>query len=401
MRNIFLRTCIIFLGLVVLLVQKSNAFNSSNKKDTTPVELTEEVKLLKEQVAVLNSKTTGGGGSSSEVIAQLERDKYQKNYQIIIRGIEIINDLKTASQEILNARSQNIFSKKITDINNIQSEALGFQLTEVILQSIKSNIEQLPVEKPQKDRLMSQVSNFMDVIKGVFPPVNIISNVLSAVSNFTIFKSKFIKISRNEDSIATESINPVSKEVLKKITEQLLPYIKFYDQLNTANLKYETALNLHIVQNKDYIESITVLSDGIKEIIDLDNSIIDQVNTLLETQKSGAPGFDFALKNSDEKIRKLVVACYSVFDLVDKYKKFTNDYVNILIDYHNNNITILQSAKQLPIKDDMKIEQMIADLNSIRNGDPAKGLVSFEEIYKKRLGTILNKLKKMNDERYK
>jgi len=374
--------------------------NSSDKKDTTPVVLMDEIRVLKEQVIALNSKS-GGGVGSSEVIAQLERDKYQKNYQIIIRGIEIINDLNTASREILNARSQNIFSKKITDINNIQSEALGFQLTEVILQSIRSNIEQLPVEKPQKDRLMSQVSNFMDVIKGVFPPVNIISNVLSAVSNFTIFKSKFIKISRNEDSISTESINPVSKEVLKKITEQLLPYIKFYDQLNTANLKYETALNLHIVQNKDYIESITVLSDGIKEIIDLDNSIIDQVNTLLETQKSGAPGFDFALKNSDEKIRKLVVACYSVFDLVDKYKKFTNDFINILIDYHNMNITILQSAKQLPIKDDMKIEQMIADLNSIRNGDPAKGLVSFEEIYKKRLGTILNKLKKMNDERYK
>ena len=400
MRKSFLRTIFIFSALVVLFVQKSNAFNFSDKKDTTPVVLMEEIRVLKEQVIALNSKS-GGGVGSSEVIAQLERDKYQKNYQIIIRGIEIINDLNTASREILNARSQNIFSKKITDINNIQSEALGFQLTEVILQSIRSNIEQLPVEKPQKDRLMSQVSNFMDVIKGVFPPVNIISNVLSAVSNFTIFKSKFIKISRNEDSISTESINPVSKEVLKKITEQLLPYIKFYDQLNTANLKYETALNLHIVQNKDYIESITVLSDGIKEIIDLDNSIIDQVNTLLETQKSGAPGFDFALKNSDEKIRKLVVACYSVFDLVDKYKKFTNDFINILIDYHNMNITILQSAKQLPIKDDMKIEQMITDLNSIRNGDPAKGLVSFEEIYKKRLGTILNKLKKMNDERYK
>ena len=399
MCNIFLRKIFIFSSLFVLLVQKGNASNSLNTKDTTPVTLMEEVRLLKEQVVALNSKS--GAVGSTEVISQLERDKYQKNYQIIIRGIEIINDLITASREILNARSQNIFSKKITDINNIQSETLGFQLTEVILQSIKSNIEQLPVEKPQKDRLMNQVTNFMDVIKGVFPPVAIISTVLSAVSNFTIFKSKILKISRNEDSIVTESINPVGKDVLKKITEQLLPYIKFYDQLNLANIKYETALNLHIVQNKDYIESITVLADGIKEIIDMDNSIIDQVNTLLEIQKSGSPGFDYALKNSDEKIRKLVVACYSVFDLVDKYKKFTNDFVNILIDYHNMNITILQSAKQLPVKDDMKIEQMIADLNSIRNGDPAKGLVSFEEIYKKRLGTILNKLRKMNDERYK
>lgn len=398
----FCNILILSFGLFLVCVQKSYAFDTLNTSDSTPAILMEEIRLLKEQVNNLINKSTGSGGmGTSELITQIEKQKYQKNYAIVLRGIELINDLNTASREILTARSQNILAKKITDINNIQSDALGFQLVDIIIQAIKNNIQELPIEKPQKERLVNQVSNFVDVIKGVFPPISIISNVLSAVSNFTIFKSRVERKSRNEDTVITESSNPVNKETLKKITDQLLPYIKFYDELNRANATYENALYQHIVQNKDYIESITNLIDGIKEIIDLDNSIGDQVNTLFEIQKSSSPGFDYSLKNNDENLRKLVIACYAVFDLVDKHKKFTNDFINILIDYYNLNVKILEKAKSLPVKDDTKIDQLIADLNAIRSGDPAKGLTSFEENYKKRLATIMNKLKKMNEERFK
>ncbi len=388
--------------MFLVCVQKSYAFDTMTASDSTPAILMEEIRLLKEQMNnLINKSTATGGMGTSELITQIEKQKYQKNYAIVLRGIELINDLNTASREILTARSQNILAKKITDINNIQSDALGFQLVDIIIQAIKNNIQELPIEKPQKERLVNQVSNFVDVIKGVFPPISIISNVLSAVSNFTIFKSRVERKSRNEDTVITESSNPVNKETLKKITDQLLPYIKFYDELNRANATYENALYQHIVQNKDYIESITNLIDGIKEIIDLDNSIGDQVNTLFEIQKSSSPGFDYSLKNNDENLRKLVIACYAVFDLVDKHKKFTNDFINILIDYYNLNVKILEKAKSLPVKDDTKIDQLIADLNAIRSGDPAKGLTSFEENYKKRLATIMNKLKKMNEERFK
>lgn len=398
----FCNILIISFGLFLVCVQKSYAFDTMTASDSTPAILMEEIRLLKEQMNnLINKSTATGGMGTSELITQIEKQKYQKNYAIVLRGIELINDLNTASREILTARSQNILAKKITDINNIQSDALGFQLVDIIIQAIKNNIQELPIEKPQKERLVNQVSNFVDVIKGVFPPISIISNVLSAVSNFTIFKSRVERKSRNEDTVITESSNPVNKETLKKITDQLLPYIKFYDELNRANATYENALYQHIVQNKDYIESITNLIDGIKEIIDLDNSIGDQVNTLFEIQKSSSPGFDYSLKNNDENLRKLVIACYAVFDLVDKHKKFTNDFINILIDYYNLNVKILEKAKSLPVKDDTKIDQLIADLNAIRSGDPAKGLTSFEENYKKRLATIMNKLKKMNEERFK
>ncbi len=401
MKKYIYKTILVLYCICMVSIMNCYGFNPGNVRDSTPQVIMEEIRQMKLQMSNLITNPNAGGNVATEFILQIEKDKYKKNYAIVLRGIELINDLNLASREILTARSQNILAKKITDINNIQSDALGFQLVDIIIQAIKNNIQELPVEKPEKDRLINQVGNFVDVMKGVFPPLNIISTVISAVSSFTVVKSRVEKKSRTEDVIVNESTTPVNKEVLKKITDQLLPYIKFYDELNKANNSYEYALNQHTIQNKDYIESVDNLIAGIKSIIDLDNSIGEQVNTLFEIQKSSSPGFDFAIKNNDENLRKLVIACYAIFDLVDKHKKFTNDFINIQIDYYNQNVTILEKARTLPVKDDLKINQLIADLNSIRNGDAAKGLVSFEENYKKRLSTILNKLKKMNEERFK
>ena len=85
---------------------------------------------------------------------QTEKSQYDKNYQLIIRGVDMIQELHNGSLQILTARNQNIFTKKVADINNPSSDALGFQLLDVIIKSVEENIANLTtIEKPEKARL--------------------------------------------------------------------------------------------------------------------------------------------------------------------------------------------------------------------------------------------------------
>jgi len=76
---------------------------------------------------------------------QSEKIKYLRNYQLVLYGIEIIKEIKQGTVEISSARSQNILYKKIIDINNPSSDALGFQLMEVIDKTLEDNINALPL----------------------------------------------------------------------------------------------------------------------------------------------------------------------------------------------------------------------------------------------------------------
>ena len=90
-----------------------------------------------------------------------------------------------------------------------------------------------------------------------------------------------------------------------------------------------------------------------------------------------------------------------MLELVDTYKKFTNDFIQIQSDYFTGNISILEKkAKILPVKDDIKIDKMLNELNQLKNGNPGEGIIGFDVAYKERLSIILTKLNKVNQIRY-
>ncbi len=191
--------------------------------------------------------------------------------------------------------------------------------------------------------------------------------------------------------------NPITAPIIKKISDQLLPYIDFYTELNKNNSMFENALYQHAVQYRDYMEEVNTLKENIEKSININESIGSKINDLFDISNSSSPDFDYKTKLNNETLKELVGNCISVFDLVDKYKKFANDYMIIQDDFYKNNLAILEKkAKRLPFKDENKINQLISDLSQLKNGNPSENITGFDVSNKMRLKSILAKVNIIN-----
>jgi hypothetical protein len=101
-----------------------------------------------------------------------------------------------------------------------------------------------------------------------------------------------------------------------------------------------------VVQYKDYIETLYTIKQNIEKYIDLNNSIADQVNKIFEYDKHVTAGFNYKAVLATEQVKSLKIDAYSVFDLVEQYKKFTNDFVLIQNDFYLSNINILEKKPE-------------------------------------------------------
>ncbi|HEX7845831.1 MAG TPA: hypothetical protein VF476_08545 [Chitinophagaceae bacterium] len=353
-----------------------------NNKD-----LSTEITKLKEMVRQLQENEL-----------QSDKIKYQKNYQLIINGLETIKEMQQGIMEITGARSQNILYKKLIDINNPTSEVLGFQLIDVINKTLEENINAITsLAEGDKKRLKGQTSGLFEGLKRAFPPLQIITGAFSAISSFTTYKTRVEKIGRKADSIIVDVTNPITQEVIGRMSGNLQPYIVFYNELNKVNAVFENALYQHEVEYKDFIEEVSLLRQAIEKRINLGESVSSQVVELFDLTNSSAQDFNYKSKLENEPIRELVGNCVNVFELVDRYKKFTNDFVTIQDDFYRSNLELLsKKAKYLPYKDVAKIDQLITDLDLLKNGNNATNTAGFDASYKLRLKGLLSKLYAVN-----
>ena len=332
---------------------------------------------------------------------QSDKAKYQKNHQLIVNGIEIIKEIHQGTVEIAGARSQNILYKKLIDINNPGSEVLGFQLLEVINKILEENISLLPLVNQEKKRLKGIVGNLFDGLKKTFPPLQVITSAFSAISSFNIFKPRLEKLNKKADSLIIEVENPITAPIIQKINEQLLPYIEFYTDLNKINSNFEYALYQHVVEYRDYVDEVKTLKETIEKNINLNESIGNKINELFDITNSSAINFNYKEKLNSEIIKELISNCIGIYDLVDRYKKFSNDFLYIQDDFYKNNIALLEKkAKKLPYKDDAKIDDLVKDIKELKNGNAAENITGFDVSNKMRLKSILTKVNYVNRLRY-
>lgn len=380
-----MKKVVLILTACLFLLQSSNAQGDNNS-----VNLSQEVGQLKQVITELKNNEL-----------QSEKVKYQKNYQLVLYGIEIINEIRQGTMDVASARSQNILYKKLIDVNNPASEAAGFQLIEVIDKTLSDNINLLPIAEKEKTRLRGQVSNFVDGVKRIFPPLQIITGVVSMISSFTSYQPKIEKISKRTDSLIVEATNPITKEILAKINTQLAPYIDFYQELNRVNNAFENALYQHVIAYRDFMDEVNTAKESISEDINTNQSIGEQINKLFDLENSSGLDFDFKKKNEDPAIRNLAGNCINVYSLVDRYKKFISDFVAVQEDFYKNNIVILdQKARKLPFKDEAKINKLIDDLTEVQNGNKEESIAGFNESYKQKIKSITAKIVALNRTRF-
>jgi len=376
--------------LIILVILYGLQARPQGNSEINTGNLADEVARLKEMIK---------GLQENEI--QSEKVRYLRNYQLVLYGIEIIKEIKQGTVEISSARSQNILYKKIIDINNPSSDALGFQLVEVIDKSLEDNINALPLVDSEKKRLKGQVAGLVDGIKKVFPPLQIISSAVSMISSFTTFKTRLEKLDRKTDSFVVEASYPITKEIISKINVQMAPYIDFYNQLNKVNSTYENALYSHVIEYKDFIEDVATLQTALESSLNMNESIGEQINTVFDLPNSSRQDFDYRKANENEKIRNLAGHCLNVYDLVERYKKFTGDFIAIQEGFYKDYITLLEEkAKKLPIKDDDRITRLVTDLNNIKKGNPAENIIGFDETYKSKLKSITTKVVALNRTRF-
>ena len=328
---------------------------------------------------------------------QSDRAKYQKNYQLIINGLDIVKEMHQGTMEITGARSQNLLYKKLIDINNPSTDVLGFQLLDVLINTLENNISLLPLLEKEKSRLKNQVSNIFEGLKKMVPPLQIITSAISIVSSFTTYQPRIEKLSKKADSLVVDVTNPVTKQVMQKITAQLEPYISFYTELNRTNAAFENALYQHQIEYRDFIDELNTLKDLVEKKINLNESLSEQINRVFDITNSSALDFNYKEKLDKDTVQDLLGNCLGIYELVDRYKKFTNDFIVIQDDFYQANLQILQTiAKNLPFKDAGKIDGLISELNQLKNGDPATKTAAFDASYKLRLKSILTKLYSVN-----
>ena len=378
-----------FIALLMLLV-RFPGWSQPSTDAAAGSNLADEVARLKEIIK---------GLQENEI--QSEKIKYLRNYQLVLYGIEIIKEIKQGTVEISSARSQNILYKKIIDINNPSSDALGFQLMEVIDKTLEDNINALPLVDGEKKRLKGQVSGLVEGLKRTFPPLQIISSAVSMISSFTTYKTRMEKLDRKTDSIIVDATYPITKEIISKINLQMAPYIDFYNQLNKVNSTYENALYNHVIEYRDFIDEVSNVQTVLEGSLDMNESIGEQINGVFDLANSSRQDFDYKKINENEKIRSLAGNCLSVYDLVERYKKFTSDFIAIQDGFYKDYISLLEEkAKKLPIKDDDRITKLITDLNNIKKGNPAENIIGFDETYKSKLKSITTKVVALNRTRF-
>ena len=376
--------------IVILLMLSGLHSRPQGTTDINTNNLVDEVAKLKEVIK---------GLQENEI--QSEKIKYMRNYQLVLYGIEIIKEIKQGTIEISSARSQNILYKKIIDINNPSSDALGFQLMDVIDKTLEDNINALPLVDGEKKRLKGQVSGLVEGLKRTFPPLQIISSAVSMISSFTTYKTRMERLDRKTDSIIVEASYPITKEIISQINLQMAPYIDFYNQLNKVNSTYENALYNHVIEYKDFIDEVANLQTMLEGALDMNESIGEKINNVFDLANSSRQDVDYKKINENDKIRNLAGNCLSVFDLVERYKKFTSDFIAIQDGFYRDYISLLEErAKKLPIKDDDRIAKLITDLNNIKKGNPSENIIGFDETYKSKLKSITTKVVALNRTRF-
>ena len=363
-----------------------SGFSQVKQTSYSTAQLSGEITKLKEMIQELKDNDL-----------QSDRARYQKNYQLIVNGIEIIKEMHQGTVEISAARSQNILYKKLLDVNNPSSEALGFQLTDVINKVLEENINLLPLADGEKKRMKSTIGNLFEGLKRTIPPLQLITTAFSAISSFTSISTRMEKLDKKAESLVVEATSPITKEILQKISTQLNPYIEFYSSLNKTNTIFETALYQHGVEYRDFIEEVAALKRDLEKKININQSIGSQVNLLFDLSNSSLQDFNYKQKLDSDVIKDLVSSCGSVYDLVDRYKKFTNDFIIIQDDFYKNNSELLKNnAKKLPLRDDAKIDQLLGELDNLKNGNPQQNITGFDASYKLRLQSILAKVVTIN-----
>jgi hypothetical protein len=288
----------------------------------------------------------------------------------------------------------------IVRANNPTNTELGFSLVNVIESSLDEVLSAENIVEDQKNRLKGGIKNLLAGLSKAFPPLSIITSVVSTLSSFQIpfierIKTNIGRRGRELDSIAVKAINPITDKILEKFANKIQPYIHFYSNLEKINNTFEDDLLFHKLTYNDFIRDVKELILYIKSNISIDvatEDITAAINTLFDYSSSNNKRFDFQAINFKPEIKKLKGLYLNVSELIKTFNKFYLEYKTIVNKNFDNNIKEFEAAKELPQKDIGKINGYISKINILRNGDLGNNEKGFNDQFKDKIQMLSNKI---------
>lgn len=375
----------------ILFAQTDSAAATPAVSDTNRVnrQLYEEVQGMRQIVTSLQNMSTRNA-----------RETYNNNYSKVLYTSQLINDLYNVVDLIERDKKERIAYNKISQANNPTSNILGFKLVDVINNSVDETIKEQTVPESKAKPIKSIVGNLVLALGKSFPPLQLVSSVVSSVSSMILpemhleSKNSNGKIKSLSDLRITTSPSSLDTTFIKSFTNRLSPYIAFYLNLNKINLNLEEELDKHSFYYKDMLQRIAQMKKeyGDSTNINLDDitAINSSLNRLMDYNRSGAGGFDYAAYNSKREIRNVSAMLPDLYDYVKEFYDYSNEYNYIVTVNIENNKEQLKAALQLPKSDSGQINALIQEIN-----DQQKGPYGFTSKYKAAIDRVAQEIKNL------
>jgi hypothetical protein len=337
------------------------------------------IKTLLEQIEALQKQNESHSASINALLTGIDIDAANK-YTIIKQNL--VN--ATSAFQLLNNKINILKSKTsadkldifIKDLNNPQSNTLGFKLDETIIGLVNENLR---VNK--KSVRTKIIENITAITRG-----QIVSTIVSVSPAITV-SNAVLSLLRSASIIS----NDLDQHNIKQIEKGLTNYVQYYVALNDGNSAFTYNLanqsqQLGLLQQK-LLEQVTFFaktlnyklparnqSESLSSYLNtvflgLDKEYVSQLLAGLEKQhKTGnRTNYDAILSSHNGNLKEANNRLEELIGLVNQFEFQYNEYLNIYEAYNARIVQALDIAAVNKIADPNLINSRKADLTHLKN----------------------------------
>lgn len=300
-----------------------------------------------------------------------EKEEYMRSYHRMLTMAELLVELRSTINLIENDKRQLAVFNKLNQANNPTSSILGFKLTDVILQSFEETLKSKNLSPEQALPMRNIVRNLIHGLGETFPPLQLVSSVISSISSFTQMSIVPEALGSNRrvrfvSDLALRSLTTtVDSAFVGTYTRRLQPYISFYMELNRINTRFDEDLAEFSFLYADITQNLNTLISDFERNTTLNLSqgnITHQVNTLFNFQHSGGDRFRHRDFNRLPQVVYTIRALGKISEFVKTFNDYARQYAFLTNRNMENNIRQLANAKNLPNSNATEIDQLIAQI---------------------------------------
>lgn len=174
------------------------------------------------------------------------RNRYTIVRQNLENAIDAYRILNAKINHLKSHNSARLFESLVNDLNNPESNRLGFRLDQKIVGLVQDNI------KPKKRNAATKIYEGVNYIAK--SPILGSIPAISPAANLTVSVMGFLRSS----SVVTDG---VEQATITKLEEELNGYIRYYNLMNEANTEFKYNLNIQK-------QEIGVLQQGLYEQVE-------------------------------------------------------------------------------------------------------------------------------------